>query len=62
MLQLHNLEKLSSMVAFSLDSDLKRLKRILNDQVKTKEKYHYVILETTNDKIIYEKMRGDLND
>jgi hypothetical protein len=58
MLQLHNLEKLNSMVAFSLDNDLERLKSILNDQVKTKEKYHYVILETTNDKIIYEKKKG----
>ena len=58
MLQLHNLEKLSSMVAFSLDNDLERLKRILKDQVKKKEKYHYVILETTKDKIIYEKIRG----
>ena len=58
MLQLHNLEKLNSMVAFSLDNDLKRLKSILNDQVKKKEKYHYVILETTNDKIIYERMKG----
>ena len=58
MLQLHNLEKLNSMVAFSLDNDLERLKIILKDQVKEKEKYHYVILETTNDKIIYERIKG----
>ena len=58
MLQLHNLEKVNSLIAFDLSNDLERLKNILNNQVKTKEKYHYVILETTNDKIIYEKMRG----
>ena len=58
MLQLHNLEKVNSLIAFDLSNDLKRLKNILKNEIKLKEKYHFVILETTNDKIIYEKMRG----
>ena len=58
MLQLHNLEKVNSLIAFDLSNDLERLKNILKNEIKLKEKYHYVILETKNDKIIYEKMRG----
>ena len=58
MLQLHNLERFNSLIAFSLDGDLKRLKSILKEKTKEKQKYHYVILDTKGDIIIYEKMKG----
>ena len=56
MFQLHDLSKYNSMIAFRFD-DLEALKKQAKDIVKGLKKYHIVILDTKNDRIVYEKQK-----
>lgn len=49
MLQLHDLSKLNSMIAFDFNNNMERLKKIMHDEIKKRNKYHFVILDTVTD-------------
>jgi len=61
MLQLHDLSKLNSMIEFRFYDEeygLEDLIKIVEEKIKGKNRYHFIIIDTKQDRIVKDYERG----